>query len=78
MRAEELWCIHIEGPDDIVAMPHRLLAERDARLMNDNWRNRANPSENDPLFRAVAKPWPYSPEQHAEDMARSRQLEKNP
>jgi len=71
----KLWCIHVEGPDDMIAMPSKETAERDAEIMNNGWRGRRDPSPNDPGFNAVAVEWPYSAEQHAEDMSRSRQLD---
>ncbi len=63
----ELWALHIEGPDDIYAMPSKEAAENHARILNDYF--------NDPrregyffLRQAFAVHWPYSAEAHAEDM----------
>lgn len=69
----DLWCVHIEGPDDMIAMPSREAAEAEAKLLNESWRKDGH--EYDPVLNAVAKPWPYSAEQHAKDIARSVKLE---
>lgn len=55
----ELWALHIEGPDDIFAMPSKEAAEAHAVILNERLPDHC---------RAVAKPWPHSAEAHAEDM----------
>jgi hypothetical protein len=58
---EKLWCVHIEGPDDLVAAPSKELAEEAAKHMNAHF------SQNfvDPILRAVVIEWIHSPESHA-------------
>jgi hypothetical protein len=60
----DLWCVHVEGPDDMLPMPSKEAAEKEAERMNEAWRNRREPSEWDPNFKAVAKLWPYSMQEH--------------
>lgn len=57
------WCVHIYGPDDVIAMPSKERADRQAATINfsvgRHWQ------ENDPEIYAIAELWPYSPESHA-------------
>jgi hypothetical protein len=72
----ELWCIHVEGPDDIIAMPSKEMAQRDADTMNKNWHNRSRMSRLDPIFRAVVKLYPGTPAQHDAELRRNYDAER--
>lgn len=70
--AEELWAVHVEGPDDVLAMRSRTDAETHAQLINDmyeKFRNRPDHSELDGRWHAVVVPWPYDAVGHAESLA---------
>jgi Lar family restriction alleviation protein len=59
----ELWCMHIQGPDDVHAAPSKAHAERAAELFNARF-----VGVMDVLCKAVVEPWPHSPESHAADV----------
>lgn len=67
--AEELWCVHVIGPDDLHAAPSRQEAERVAwewtRYYVQHPRHR---SANWPRMSFLATRWPWSAESHAEDV----------
>lgn len=60
---EELWCLHLQGPDDVHAAPSREAAEHVAAKINRAF------AAHDIQPSAVAARWPHSPESHAEDLA---------
>lgn len=64
----ELWAMHVQGPDDVWAAPSKERAEAAAIRLNDFWAEKIA-SKNDPDFpmiNAVVIPWSSSPESHAE------------
>lgn len=65
-KGEGLWCLHILGPDDIHAAPSKEHAERAAERFNEIYGPVA--ASAGVMCRAVAAPWPHSPESHAEDV----------
>lgn len=60
--SEELWCVVVEGPDDIHPAPSRDEAEKGAIRLNEYWKKEREVG--DVLLNFVAKPWPYSAEGH--------------
>ena len=67
--ASELWCLHIQGPDDLHPAPSREAAESAAIRTNEYFATRfANRDELAPWMKAVAMVWPYSAESHAESL----------
>jgi hypothetical protein len=69
----ELWAVHVEGPDDVIAAADRAEANTKAAEINQAWeefRQRPDASENDPRWRAVVVPWTYGAAEHAEEIAR--------
>lgn len=58
----ELWAMHLKGSDDLHAAPSRAAAELMSAWMNDRFAG----EEIKPY--AVAVPWPYTPESHAESV----------
>ncbi len=76
-----LWCVHIQGPDDLIAFPDQASAEREAAVINEAMERHAatrEPSPNWPTLKAVAAVWPWSAEAHAADLARNiRDVECN-
>ena len=74
----DLWCVHIIGPDDVIAYPDKASAENEARLLNESIADEAarhRDDENWPAGRAEVAPWPWSAEAHAADM-HGRKAEK--
>jgi hypothetical protein len=67
-REDTLWCLHIEGPDDVHPAPSKAYAEAAALLFNARFAPVSE--ETDVLIRAVVAPWPHSPESHAETVER--------
>lgn len=72
-----LWCCHVRGPDDVHAAPDYETALKWADYINSiNWRGPkgetvAVASVDDLILRAVPAPWPWSAEEHAEDLPKS-------
>lgn len=62
-----LWCVHILGPDDVLAAPSHDAAAVHARELNKASHGRAN-SPNDILCFAYAAPWPHGADMHAEEV----------
>ncbi|WP_408953009.1 hypothetical protein [Lysobacter sp. Hz 25] len=58
-EAPALWCLHLQGPDEVHAAPSKAHAEKAAEQINA--------VDDTGLVRAVAAPWPHSVESHAED-----------
>lgn len=65
----KLWCVNVWGPDDLYAMPDKATALERANSMNIEFGSIPR-HEHDPIMLAVVIEWPYSPESHAEDLAR--------
>lgn len=59
------WCVHVLGPDDILAAPSHAAAEAHAHELNKAVFGRVG-SPDDVLCFAYAAPYPYSAEDHAE------------
>lgn len=67
--SEGLWCIHIEGPDDYIAVDSHETAEREAAAINayiDGFENGRRAAAG---VRALAVEWPFAPESHARSQA---------
>ncbi|WP_084515477.1 hypothetical protein [Burkholderia sp. WSM2230] len=62
--SEQLWCVHIEGPDDFIAADSRDAAEREASAINA-YIEGSGEGHSDAPVRAVAMEWPFTPESHA-------------
>ena len=60
-----LWCVHVLGPDDVLAAPSHDAAATHAREWNKVLHSRVG-SPDDVLCFAYAAPWPHTPEAHAE------------
>lgn len=67
---ERLWCVNVQGPDDVYAMPDMLGALKVANAMNVRFGSLEH-HEFDPICRAVVIPWPHSAESHAADLAQA-------
>lgn len=59
-----LWCVHVLGPDDVMAAPSHDAAVTHAHELNKALLGRV--TADDVLCFAYAAPWPYSKEAHAE------------
>jgi hypothetical protein len=62
--SEQLWCVHIEGPDDFIAATSKEAAEQEALAINA-YVERSGEGRRDSPVRAVAMEWPFTPESHA-------------
>jgi hypothetical protein len=75
----ELWAVHVEGPDDMLAMPDRSFAESYAQTINALYERFTQRPDHDayldPRWHGVVVPWPYSAESHAESL--TEQAEEN-
>ncbi len=60
-----LWCVHVLGPDDVLAAPCHEAAAVRAREMNKAF-HRDIKRVDDILCFAYAAPWPHSKKNHAE------------
>lgn len=70
------WCVHVLGPDELIAMPDHVTADRAATRFNNVWQQyRAQlvdkPEIDLPETPAVVRPWPYA-YGHAEALAALR------
>jgi len=61
-----LWCVHVLGPDDVLAAPSHNAAVTHAHELNKATFGRVE--QNDVLCFAYAAPWPHSPASHAESV----------
>ena len=62
--ADELWCLHVLGPDDLHPAPSKEAAERAAEHLSRYYGGK----QMDPPISFEAKLWPYSAESHAQDV----------
>jgi hypothetical protein len=61
------WCVHILGPDDVIAAPSHDAAVTRAHEQNKALHGRVSVTD-DVLCFAYAAPWPHSAESHAYDL----------
>lgn len=61
------WCVHILGPDDILAAPSHRAAEARALAINKATFMQVNGS-NDVLCFAYAAPWPHDEDSYKENL----------
>ena len=61
------WCVHVQGPDDLLAMPSKDAADLEAAKINKRVGRDWEPG--DPEINAIATIWPYSVEAHAVALA---------
>lgn len=71
-----LWCVHVYGPDDVVAQQDigsalQLSNEINAAMV------KMERTANDAIITAVAEPYPYSGEQHAAELAKHKDVTWN-
>jgi len=62
-----LWCVHVLGPDDVIAAPSHLAAATHAHELNKAVFSRVG-GPDDVLCFAYAAPWPHSAASHAESV----------
>ena len=68
---KELWCVHVIGPDDVIAYPDKASAEQEAAALNEMFAIEAAKHHGDanwPACRAEVILWPYSAGAHDIDM----------
>ena len=68
----DLWCVHVQGPDSMIAQPNQGAAEARATQWNNELATFVpdRPSKHSPTIKCTAKPWHYSPTAHADDLAK--------
>ena len=67
-----LWCVNVQGPDDIVAMPDYVSAIKVANKFNEFWlrmKQERGQTIHDPRMWATPIEWPGSAQSHAENLA---------
>lgn len=62
-----LWCVHILGPDDVLAAPSHEAAATHARELNKAVHSKSSVPD-DVLCFAYAAPWPHGTEAHAKEV----------
>jgi len=62
----ELWCVHIEGPDDIVAMPSKAAADIVAKKINIDFAG--SKVKYGVTIKATAKRYSHGPEAHQRNL----------
>ena len=67
-----LWCIHLSGPDDLIPMPNRTMADRQADRFNQWWSTYRGERDVLPVLSAEVISWPSAPADHAEALAELR------
>lgn len=68
----ELWCVNIQGPDDVIAVASRLDAIDYAARFNAWWLTRVEADglhEYDPTMWAVPTHWPHNADSHAKNLS---------
>lgn len=65
---EQLWCVHILGPDDVYPAPSKAEAERAVAHMQGFWQERHPADAALGMIGFEAMPWPYSPGSHAKSV----------
>jgi hypothetical protein len=68
----DLWCVHIIGPDDMIACPSKAAAETEAAALNAMIAKQAtlHADKNWPVCSAEVMLWPFSAKAHADDLAK--------
>lgn len=61
----DLWCVHVQGPDDLYAAPSKEAAERAAVEYQHKWDVQG---VTDPKVTFAVVKWPHSAEAHAKDL----------
>ncbi len=69
------WCMHVLGPDEIIAMPDYKTACEQAELINQAL-NRRQRDENDPAIFCCAAPWNGTWAEHAAELVRLTEQER--
>jgi hypothetical protein len=59
---QQLWCLHIQGPDDMHPAPSKEAAEIAAARLQRYWDRSQRAAQR---IVCVAAPWPWSAESHA-------------
>jgi hypothetical protein len=64
------WCVHVYGPDDLLACASRKNAVQNALWLNLSGYKQQNTDDAlMPVAWAVPEPWPYDAEMHASELA---------
>ncbi len=73
MTTNTLWCVHVYGPDSVIAQPDQSTAEARAKKWQEAWdaylAKKGDSSPFDPKITWVAEAWSGSAKSHAADLA---------
>lgn len=70
-----LWCVHVWGPDTVIAQPSKAVAEARAALWNEDIEPtkrdflKRHPGSEPPLLECHVAKWPHSKKSHAKGLA---------
>lgn len=72
-RAKILWCVHVLGPDELIAKESYDAAEKHATELRDFMYGPAMPSsEYTPMCLPIVAVWPWSADAHRAELAKER------
>lgn len=64
----DLWAVHIEPVDDLLAAADLAAAWGEVRRINEGWHGWHYAQPGDPVMVASVVPWPHSAEAHARSL----------
>lgn len=76
-RAKILWCVHILGPDELIAKESYEAAEKHATELSDYLHGPDMP-DTDVLCLPIVAMWPWSPEAHRAALVQGAASEVKP
>lgn len=72
VTVEQLWCLHVMGPDEVHPAPDRAMAQLWAVQWTVYWHGRhPDPRRHDPVMSWVVAPWPHDAASHADGLTKS-------
>lgn len=71
-RAKLLWCVHILGPDELVAHESYAAAEKHAAELNDYMHDPANLPDLDVMCLSIVAVWTGSAKDHAAEVVKTK------
>ncbi len=71
-RGKLLWCVHILGPDDLVAHESYAAAEKHANELNDYMHDPDKPPDLDVMCLSIVAVWTGSAEEHAAEVVKTK------
>lgn len=71
-RAKLLWCVHILGPDELIAHESYDDAEKHARELNEYMHDPANLPDLDVMCLSIVAVWTGSAKEHAAEVIKTK------